>query len=65
MTLLNAHDWRLETLEDGSSRVYVPPIPQHPELHQPCVRFTCQRCGSEKFYGKTERQQPPKYGCQA
>jgi hypothetical protein len=65
MTLLNPHDWRLETLEDGASRVHQPPIPDHPELRQPCVRFTCLRCGAEKFFPKAEtRQQPPKYGCQ-
>jgi hypothetical protein len=65
MTLLNAHDWRLDTLEDGSSRLHQPPIPKHPELDRPCVRFSCLRCGSEMFFSKTElRQQPPKYGCQ-
>jgi hypothetical protein len=65
MTLLNAHDWRLDTLDDGASRVHQPPIPGRPELHQPCVRFTCQRCGSEMYFAKSEsRQQPPRYGCQ-
>jgi hypothetical protein len=64
MTLMNAHDWRLDTLEDGASRVHERPVPEHPEQLHPCVRFTCLRCGAEKYFSKGERQQPPRYGCQ-
>jgi hypothetical protein len=64
MTLLNAHDWRLDTLDDGASRLHHPPIPGRPELRQPCVRFTCQRCGSDLYFPKAESPQPPRYGCQ-
>ena len=65
MTLLNAHDWRLDTLDDGAARVHEPPIPMRPELHQACLRFICLRCGTEMYFAKSgARQQPPKYGCQ-
>ena len=64
MTLLNAHDWRLDTLEDGATRVHEPPIPNRPELRQPSTRLACLRCGAEVYFAKGEgRQQPPKYGC--
>jgi hypothetical protein len=64
MTLLNAHDWRLDTLDDGASRVHQPPIQDHPELVQDCVRFACLNCGKTLYFPKSQRQQPPKYGCQ-
>ncbi len=59
MSLLNPHDWRLDSDAEGVTRVHHPPIPKRPELRGDYAPFECLRCGSELYFAKAEGRQQP------
>lgn len=64
MSMLNPHDWRLDSDDEGKPRVHVRSLGEPSGPKQDCIRFTCLRCQHELYVQRVGYRQPPKYGCQ-